>query len=168
MTTDSALVRADVFRLLSNGVYILSAYDGESLHAATVTWVTQVSFQPPLILVALRRNSHLGAAIHRAHRYAVNILEKGQEKVAETFFSHQVGTPQADALAGFPVRTSQTKCPLLTAAIAWMECRLADELATSGDHTLVLGEVTATGIRRQGTPLLLGDTPWSYGRLVGE
>ena len=61
-------------RLLSNGVYVLTACGPEVIHAATVTWASQVSIQPPLVLVALRRNSHLAQAVRKAHRFALNIL----------------------------------------------------------------------------------------------
>ena len=50
-------VRSDAMRLLSNGLYVLTACLSDTIHAATVSWVSQVSFQPPLVMVALQRNS---------------------------------------------------------------------------------------------------------------
>ena len=156
-------VRNDALRLLSNGLYVLTACHGETVHAASVSWVSQVSFEPPLVMVALKRNSHLAHAVGKAHRFAVNILDTEQGILAETFFDHltvPAGTPN---LAGHAVRDSVGHCPLLTDAMAWLECRLAVELQTPGDHKLVLGEVTGAGIRRPGLPLVLWNTPWSYG-----
>ncbi len=48
-------VRSEALRRIANGVYVLTTCLGDQIHAATVTWVSQVSFQPPLVLVALKR-----------------------------------------------------------------------------------------------------------------
>jgi flavin reductase (DIM6/NTAB) family NADH-FMN oxidoreductase RutF len=158
-------VRNDALRMLTNGLYVLTACVGDTIHAATVSWVTQTSFQPPLVLVAVRRNSHLAQAIRQAHRFALNILAADQGALAERFFTHVTGPAETANLAGYPVRSSAAHCPLLTDAPAWLECRLAAEPSAPGDHSLMLGEVAGAGLRRMGTPLVLGNTPWSYGGL---
>lgn len=158
-------VRNDALRLLTNGLYVLTVCLSDTLHAATVSWVSQVSSQPPLVMVALKRNSHLAHAVRKAHRFALNILAADQQALAEGFFTHLSAPAEAQALAGYNFRDSAGHCPLLTDAMAWLECRLDDELPTPGDHSLMLGRVTAAGIRRQGTPMVLWGTPWSYGGL---
>ncbi len=69
-------------------------------------------------------------------------------------------------LLGYGFRMSSSHCPLLTDAMAWLECRYASEPESPGDHTLILGEVTGAGVRREEPPLRLRDTPWSYGGLT--
>ena len=46
-------VRSDAMRLLSNGLYVLTACLSDTIHAATISWVSQVSFEPPLVMVVL-------------------------------------------------------------------------------------------------------------------
>jgi flavin reductase (DIM6/NTAB) family NADH-FMN oxidoreductase RutF len=158
-------VRTDALRLLSNGIYVLTACVHETIHAASVTWVTQASFQPPLVLMALQRNSHLAQAVRQARRFGLNILEAGQEGVAERFFRHVTVPAETEELEGFAFRSSSARCPLLLDAMAWLECRVAAEPETPGDHCLIMGEVHGAGVRRQGQPLALWGTPWSYGGL---
>lgn len=158
-------VRTEALRLVTNGVYVLTACGPEVMHAAAVTWVSQVSFQPPLVLVALRRNSHLAEAVRRAHRFALNILNKDQQPLAGQFFEHRTATQEAPAFDGVPVRMSVARCPLLTDAPAWVECKLVAEPPSPGDHALLLGEVTGAGVRRVAEPMVLFHTPWSYGGL---
>jgi flavin reductase (DIM6/NTAB) family NADH-FMN oxidoreductase RutF len=155
-------VRSDTLRLLSNGLYVLTVCLSDTLHAATVSWVSQVSFQPPLVMVALKRNSRLAHAVRKAHRFAINILGADQESLAEEFFTHLSAPSELQTLAGHSFRNGVGHCPLLTDAMAWLECRLDAELPTPGDHSLMLGEVTGAGVRRQGTPMVLWETPWSY------
>jgi flavin reductase (DIM6/NTAB) family NADH-FMN oxidoreductase RutF len=158
-------VRSDALRLLSNGLYVLTACVADTIHAAAVSWVSQVSIEPPLVLVALRRNSHLAQAVRKARRFALNIPDADQVALAEPFLSSltlHVGDP---TIAGLAFRTSSAHCPLLTDALGWVECRLAAEPTVPGDHSLLLGEVTGAGVRREGAPLTLWDTAWSYGGL---
>jgi len=159
-------VRNDALRMLSNGLYVLTTCVGETLHAATVSWVSQVSFRPPLVMVALRRNSHLANAVRTARRFAINILAANQEMIAEKLFEHTQVRADQETLAGQPFRPGVARCPLLTDAPAWLECRFASELATPGDHCLIVGEVTGAGVRRNEAPLVLWNTRWTYGGLV--
>jgi len=161
-------VRIDALRLLSNGLYVLTACVSDEIHAAAISWVSQASFHPPLLLAALRRNSHLANAVRHAHRFAINILEADQVELAGAFLDHVRLSATEGTLAGHAFRVSGAHCPLLTDAQAWVECRLAAELPNPGDHALMLGEVTGTGVRRSGMPLLLRDTPWHYGGLTTE
>jgi len=158
-------VRNDALRLLSNGLYVLTAYTGKTVHAAAVSWVSQVSFDPPLVMVALRRNTRLAGTVHKARRFALNILADDQQALAEKFFHYLTEAADAQTLAGYAFRSSPARCPLLTDAMGWLECRLAAEPPTPGDHSLMLGEVTGAGIRRSGTPMVMWNTPWAYGGL---
>lgn len=165
MTPDLPMddLRSSTLRLLSNGVYVLTACGPEVVHAATVTWAMQVSIQPTLVLVALRRNSLLAQAVRKAHRFALNILGADQGALAEKFFVHRTAPNESDTIEGAGFRMTAGRCPLLSDALAWLECRLAAELQAPGDHSLLLGEVTGAGIRRQGAPMVLWQTPWFYG-----
>lgn len=156
-------VRTDALRLLSNGVYVLTACHQEVIHAATITWALQVSIQPPLVLLSLRRNSRLAHAVRKGRRFALNILAQDQQAIAATFFTHHSDSEHTEAMGGQAFRMTDSHCPLLTEALAWIECRLADEPASPGDHVLMLGEVTGAGVRRQGEPMVLWSSPWSYG-----
>jgi hypothetical protein len=55
----NAKVRQKTLRLLSNGVYVLTSRSEDRYGAATVTWVSQALFKPPLLMVAVRRESHV-------------------------------------------------------------------------------------------------------------
>lgn len=168
MTPETPIdVRAEALRLMSNGVYILTAAVADSAHAATVTWASQVSFQPALVLVALRRNSHLAQAVRKAHRFALNIMADDQQEIVARYFEHFAGPLEGEHGLESPFRLTLGKCPLLIDALGWLECKLVAEPASPGDHAIMLGEVTGAGIRREGRPMVLRDTPWSYGGLRG-
>ena len=83
-------VRVETLRLLSGGLFVLTSCAEDTVHAAAVSWISQVSAEPALVLVALRRNSHLAQAVRDSHRFALNILGKEQEEVAHSFLEHQI------------------------------------------------------------------------------
>ena len=127
----------------------------------------QVSFQPALVVVALRRNSHLAQAVRKAHRFALNILGEDQAELAERFFVHYTVPAEPPGGPDWPFRLTVGKCPLLSDGMAWLECKLVAEPPSPGDHALMLGEVSGAGVRRQAKPMILHDTPWSYGGIKG-
>jgi flavin reductase (DIM6/NTAB) family NADH-FMN oxidoreductase RutF len=118
-------------------------------------------------MVALRRNSHLAQAVRKAHRFAINILAQDQQALAERFFAHYAVPAEPAGGPDWPFRLTLGKCPLLTEGIAWLECKLVAEPQSPGDHALMLGEVSGAGVRRNTRPMVLHDTPWSYGGIRG-
>ncbi len=101
--------------------------------------------------------------MRKAHRFALNILAADQKALAEAFFAHRTVPVESERIEGYGFRMTTGRCPLLSDSLAWLECRLAAEPQAPGDHSLLLGEVTGAGIRRQGDPMVLWQTPWCYG-----
>jgi flavin reductase (DIM6/NTAB) family NADH-FMN oxidoreductase RutF len=72
---------------------------------------------------------------------------------------------EAGTLSGFPFRDGPTTgVPILQQAVAWVECRVTEEVAC-GDHTLFIGEVADCGfVPAEDTPVLrMEDTRMNYG-----
>ena len=65
-----------VLRLLTNGMYILTSRSAKSFGAATVTWVSQASFKPPLLMVALRKDGSAFQCVVESRVHLVHVLEQ--------------------------------------------------------------------------------------------
>jgi flavin reductase (DIM6/NTAB) family NADH-FMN oxidoreductase RutF len=97
-----------------------------------------VSWDPPLIAVAVGRAKHTHQAIVRSSAYAVNLLRKEQTDVARVF-----GTKSgrdADKFAGLAWRHGGTGSPLLEGTAGYLDCRVVQRHEV-GDHSLFIGEV---------------------------
>src|SRR6266568_4477657 len=71
-----------VLRHFPYGLYALTVrHDGEE-HGMTANWVTQASFEPPMVAVAVENTSKTIAMIRDAHHFAVNLLQQGQRELA--------------------------------------------------------------------------------------
>ncbi len=155
-------IRKRTLRLITYGLYVLTAADGEEIAAGTINWLSQASFNPPLVMVGVKRDSHLHALIERTGQFAVNILGAGQKEIAAAFFRPtQVSEGR---LNGYPFeRGPQTGAPLLLDLPAWFEARVTDAVRR-GDHTVFVAEVIEAGLRDpDARPLEMWDTGWYYG-----
>ena len=69
-----ASIRKKTLRMLSNGIYIVTSSSGARHGAATVTWLSQASFTPPLVMAALRRDSNVFRCLTESGFAVVHIL----------------------------------------------------------------------------------------------
>src|SRR5215467_7878159 len=74
-----ANAKKTALRMIPYGLYVLTAKgkDG-AVTAATVNWVTQASFAPPLVVVGVKADSHPHPVIKEAKAFALNVLGKDQ------------------------------------------------------------------------------------------
>ncbi len=152
--------RKKALRLLTYGLYVVTARDEQRYAAGTVTWLSQCSLQPPLVMCGVQRKSALHRAITDSKAFAVHVVGRSQKKLATTFF--KTATWQDDRLSGYQFRIGKTGAPLLAEAAAWFECRVID-VVTHGDHTVFIAQVVEAGTNGDDLPLVLRDAGFSYG-----
>lgn len=134
-------------RMIPYGLYVLTAEgkDGQ-VAAATVNWVTQASFEPPLVVVGVKADSNAHAVIKESGAFALNVLGKGQQGMAFAFF--KPAALNGNTISGEPFRRGATGAPLLENTPAYVDCKLVDTIER-GDHTIMVGEVVDAGVGRQ-------------------
>jgi flavin reductase (DIM6/NTAB) family NADH-FMN oxidoreductase RutF len=134
-------------RMIPYGLYVLTAEDGEgNVAAATVNWVTQTSFEPPLVAVGVKVDSGAHALIKSTGAFALNVLGKGQQGQAYAFFKPV--ERDGDTLGAEPCHSGTTGAPILDNSPAFVECKLVDTIE-KGDHSLFVGEVVNAGVTKQ-------------------
>ncbi len=132
--------KKSALRMIPYGIYVMTAKDGDgNVGAGTVNWVTQSSFDPPLVAIGVKTDSGLYATVKAAGEFALNMLGKGQQGIAFGFFKPV--EVDGNTISGEPVRDGENGAPLLDNAPAAIECNVA-EIVELGDHHIVVGEVT--------------------------
>ena len=150
-------------RMIPYGMYVLTSksQDGQEVSAATVNWLTQTSFAPPLVAVGVKGDSTAHAHITDTGGFAVNLIGKDELDTAFTFFKSL--EREGDSIGGQAfVAGPETGCALLTNSPAWWECKVVSQL-DQGDHTLFLGEVLEAGTRAEDQTILMRDHNLNYG-----
>jgi len=119
------------------GVTIVTARDAERIHGMTVSAFTEVSLEPPLVLVCADKRSDTHLVIAAGKVFAVNILARDQAELSNRFASKQDEDKRFEGLA---CESGETGAPLIAGSVANLDCRLiADH--DHGDHVVYVGEV---------------------------
>ncbi len=123
---------------ISQGIYIITVRSKDKVNGMTAAWVSQVSFQPLLLMVSIAPARYTHGLIKESGYFAVNTLKKDQEHLAQLFgfksgrkFNKFENIQYFDAPNGSPV---------LNEAMAFFECKLIDTFK-AGDHNLFIGDV---------------------------
>ena len=128
-----------VLRMIPYGIYVLTSDDGKgNISAATVNWVTQTAFAPPLLVVGVKTDSGTYQTVKTAQTFALNMLGKDQKSLAFTFF--RPADVSDGKLSGQSFRKGTTGAPILIDALGAVECRVVS-IVEQGDHHIVVGEV---------------------------
>ncbi|MCB2063669.1 MAG: flavin reductase family protein [Novosphingobium sp.] len=139
--------RKTALRMIPYGIYVMTAEaKGEAPAAATVNWVTQTSFAPPLVAVGVKTDSGVYAATRSAGHFVLNMLGKGQQGAAFTFF--KPAELEDGKLSGEAIEWAANGAPILKSAAAAVECKLV-EVVELGDHHTFIGEVTGVHLHSQ-------------------
>ncbi len=131
-------------RMFPYGLSVLTAKDEEArFAAASLNWVTQASFQPPQLVVCLRKDSATLSVVEGAGKFALNMLGKDQGQLAFAFFKHvdevegKLGGVSYQLIQGIPV---------LDPVPAYVLCRVVGSMG-EGDHSVILAEVIDASVR---------------------
>lgn len=149
-------------RAITYGLYIVTVRNDDDFAAAGTNWLSQASFEPPLVMAGLKAGGGAAELATATGTFAVSVLGAGQLDIGKAFFrSTQV---EGDRINGHLWEPGPaTGSPLILDTPYWFECRVTDTIAR-GDHTIVVGEVVGAGVRDATvTPLNLRDTGMNYG-----
>ncbi len=125
---------------ISGGLYIITAQKSEVKGAMLASWVSQASFDPPGFTVAVAKDRAIESLMQVGDRFVLNILEEGNYQPLMKHFLKRF-SPGADRFAGVKTQTASNGSPILTDALAYLECEVASRMECS-DHWIVYSKVT--------------------------
>ena len=128
-----------LMRLFPSGVSVVGADAHGDRIAVTMGSLISLSLDPPLVGISVGRDLALHELVRTAGAFGVSVLRGDQADVAARFAR---GAPPIVLWHGVALRDGVTGAPLLSDALAWIECRVWAEY-DAGDHTLFVGEVVA-------------------------
>lgn len=142
----------------ATGVTVVTSRDGERIQGMTVSAFTEVSLDPPLVLVCADKATITNELIEASQVFSVSILAHDQDDLSNKFASKK---DEHRRFAGLDCDTGMTGCARIPGAIAWIDCTVQQTI-DAGDHYIYLGQVEAAEVG-EGAPLL--HFRRSYGRL---
>jgi flavorubredoxin/flavin reductase (DIM6/NTAB) family NADH-FMN oxidoreductase RutF len=125
---------------ISGGLYIITAKKGDVTGAMLASWVAQASFEPLGFTVAVAKDRAIESLMQTGDRFVLNILEEGQHLSLMKHFLKRF-PPGADRFAGIKTQSAKNQSPILTDALAYLECEVVSRMECS-DHWLVYSQVS--------------------------
>jgi len=152
-------IKKQVLRNFTYGLYAVSCTDGNEVNIFTANWLTQVSFDPPLLAVSVENVSKSLPMILRSRVFTVNVLRSGQRELAGKLGKSALKVP--DKLAGIGYEIGANGCPILHDALAWVACEVRHTVE-AGDSTLIVAEVVDTGMSGEGAALTMAEAGFRH------
>lgn len=146
--------------MLTYGIYVLTTQKGDEKHGMIASWVSQVSHDPPLAMVAIRKNRRIHPIVKEAGSFVLHVLDKNEKQLISRF---KLPSPSG-RFAESECFVGETGAPIIKGTVAYIECRLR-AFFDVGDHTLFIGEAVSGDASTEGAPM----TGWDYGKIyTGE
>ena len=148
-----------ILRKFTYGLYAVTVKQEERRNAFTANWVSQASFEPPMVMVAVENDGESIHIIDATGQFAINAFASGQRELAGSLGRKSRNVP--DKLEGIATFDSPRGLPLLRDAVGWLECRVSGKLP-AGDHTVYLAEVVEAGQLGDAEGLTMKETGFRY------
>lgn len=138
---DARSFRDALGRFTTGVAFVTAAPDGKPA-GLIINSLTSVSLEPALVSFCPARRSLTWTRMRRARSFAVNVLAWQHEP-----FATRATPAGADRFADVEWESGLYGAPLLTDALATLECRIVAEHA-AGDHSIVVGRVEDLRVSR--------------------
>ena len=159
-------LRRRVLWTMPSGLYIVGSRAGERRNGMTLNWATQVAFDPKLVAIGVEHEALTHTLIAEGRVFSLCVIDREDRAIVRKFVKPVEVDTEARTLNGFPYTEQVTGAPILTQAVAWIDCEVRQQVETGG-HTLFVGEVVGAGFndgKAEDTPVLrMEDTRMNYG-----
>ncbi|PHJ56908.1 flavin oxidoreductase [Nostoc linckia z18] len=118
---------------------VLTAKQDDISSAMLASWVSQASFSPPGLTIAVAKDRAVESLTHSGNKFVLNILREGNHLGLMKHFLKPFG-PGQDRFADVASQEAENGSPVLTDALAYLECSVENRME-SGDHWLVYATV---------------------------
>jgi flavin reductase (DIM6/NTAB) family NADH-FMN oxidoreductase RutF len=144
----------DMFEQLDRELWIVTAGAGEQRSGLVATYVSRVSLVPdlPRVTIALAKHHFTRELIEASGAFAMHLIT--EEQLDWVWRFGICSGREADKFSGLITSTGASGAPILTDALAAIDCRVEARFDT-GDRTIYLTEVLDPHSKRTGKPLTL-------------
>ena len=151
-----------LLRKIPHGLFICGVRDEDKdeINGFTASWVTQGSFTPPLVVMAVRAEGASHEIISKSNKFSLNVLKSDQKDLAALFFKQQKAL--GDRFESVEFNLGEFGLPILKDGVGGVECIVKGNIK-HGDHTVFVGEVVSAYLNEDVEGLTLSSTGWNYG-----
>lgn len=142
---------------MTYGIYVLTTSHDDKINGMIASWVSQISYDPPLVMVAVHPNRYSHMLIQKSGRFALHLISRSQKDLLNRF----KGPDPEAKFASIQWVRGKTGCPILRECLGYLECRVRENL-TPGNHSLFIGEIVDAQLFSNEDPLTTLDYEGTY------
>ncbi|PIG90550.1 diflavin flavoprotein [Gloeocapsopsis sp. IPPAS B-1203] len=118
---------------------VVTTKQGDISSAMLASWVSQATFNPPGLTVAVAKDRAIESLMHTGSKFVLNILPEDNYISLMKHFLKPF-TPGEDRFSGVATQSADNGCPVLSDALAYLECSIQNRME-AGDHWIVYAAV---------------------------
>jgi len=138
------------FWKLINPITVVTARFNGKTGGFIASWVTQASFVPPLVMIAVNPLHYTYELIIGSNAFAVNVLRTDQAELVNLF--GKASSAKVDKFSRAPWEIRRTGSHVLKDCLAFIDCTVLWR-RQAGDHIIIVGSVADAGVRSAGETL---------------
>ncbi len=148
-----------VLEAMTYGLYVVTCGYERKAYAMVGSWVTQISYEPPMVLAAVRENRPIRPLIPEAGMFGLNLMHSSQIGLIGTLREAEpLETPE------WMERATKTGVPVVKGILGFLELKL-EHFHAPGDHMLFTGRIVGGEMEMDGRQLNTVDLGVTY---IGE
>jgi flavin reductase (DIM6/NTAB) family NADH-FMN oxidoreductase RutF len=143
------VIQSALWKLINPIAVVTARFDGKT-GGFIASWITQASFVPPLVMIAVNPLHYTYELIASSNAFAVNVLRTDQAELVDLFGKTSSG--KVDKFAQAPCEIGRTGSPIMKDCLAFIDCTVLWR-REAGDHVVVVGSIADAGVRSEGETL---------------
>jgi flavin reductase (DIM6/NTAB) family NADH-FMN oxidoreductase RutF len=152
--------KKQALRLFTYGLYAVLCADGDEVNGFTANWLTQISFEPPLLAVSIENDAKSLPMIEHSGQFTINVLGSDRRDLAGAL--GKSGFKHPEKMQGINYTREKQGYPILSEGLAWVACEVRNSVP-AGDSTLIIAEVIEAGvINEEVRPLSMAEAGFKH------
>ena len=152
-------IKKQSLRMFTYGLYAVMCADGGEVNAFTANWLSQVSFDPPMLTVSIENVSKSLPMILHSGKFTVNVLPSGRRDLAAKLGKSAL--KHADKMVDIHYTLQDNGYPVLEEALSWVACEVRQSVP-AGDSTLIVAEIVDAGVLAEGQALTMAEAGFRH------
>ena len=141
----------------SYGIYVLTTFGEDEINGMIASWVSQISYDPALVMAAVHPNRYSHRLIEKSGAFALHVVAQNQVE----YLSRFKGDDPRRKFDGIRWEKGKTGSPILKDCIAYVDCSVVANY-TPGNHTLYIGEILEADCFSDDNPFITSEYGGQY------
>ncbi len=130
---------------IPGSIFIMTSHHEERNRGVMVSWVQQLSTDPPMVMIALPKGRPIVPLLHDSHAFALCQVASS-DRLTQKIFRDGIDAGE-NPFEAMDIKRGPTGSPIIARALAWMDCEMIRHIDVDGDHDIYVGLVRKAEVK---------------------